>query len=149
MLGLVDLLPAHQLSEPIDPSQLEPEARVTSRARALVQALAIDRRAWEDPSSALWRGDLGEPPVLGVLPDDRWALCWLGRVAVERYTPGEPVGLQEISQRLGVRRQTVDMWRHRKIMPEPRWRVGGRPAWRWIDIYTWNLERRDVRPLPA
>src|SRR5437870_13824159 len=39
--------------------------------------------------------------------------------------PGEsvPVGAAEIAARLGVRPQTVHTWRHRKLMPEPRWTV--------------------------
>jgi len=44
--------------------------------------------------------------------------------------PGKsvPVGAAEIAARLGVRRQTVHTWRHRKLMPEPRWTVSGQPA---------------------
>lgn len=49
----------------------------------------------------------------------------------------EPVGLAEIAERLGVERGTVDMWRHRELLPEPRWTVGGRPAWSWGDIEDW------------
>lgn len=59
----------------------------------------------------------------------------------------EPVGLVEIADRLGVSRSAVDLWRFRdkdaakhpdrERMPEPRWTVGGRPAWNWSDIERW------------
>ena len=53
--------------------------------------------------------------------------------------PGEfvPVGAAEIAARLGVRPQTVHTWRHRKLMPEPRWTVSGQPAWDWPEIEAW------------
>jgi predicted DNA-binding transcriptional regulator AlpA len=50
----------------------------------------------------------------------------------------DPVGIVEIAQRLGVQRGTVDMWRFRSLhFPEPRWQVGGRPAWDWSDVEAW------------
>jgi len=49
----------------------------------------------------------------------------------------EPVGLAEIADRLRVTRATVDSWRMRDRLPEPRWTVGGRPAWNWADIEAW------------
>lgn len=54
----------------------------------------------------------------------------------------EPVGAVEIADRLGVGRHTVDMWRRRPSVrfPEPRWTVGGRPAWNWPDIAQWAKE---------
>ncbi len=51
-----------------------------------------------------------------------------------------PVGLAEIADRLGVERCTVDKWRNRGLLPEPRWTVGGRPAWAWADIAAWAFE---------
>jgi hypothetical protein len=49
-----------------------------------------------------------------------------------------PVGLVEIAERLGLRRQTISVWRTRHPdFPHPRWRVSGLPAWDW---------RRDVLP---
>jgi len=48
-----------------------------------------------------------------------------------------PVGLVEIAERLGVERQTVDAWRHRRLLPDPAWTVGGRPAWAWSTIEAW------------
>ncbi len=48
-----------------------------------------------------------------------------------------PVGAAEIAERLGVRPQTVHTWRHRKILPPPRWKVSGQPAWDWIEIEEW------------
>lgn len=55
-------------------------------------------------------------------------------------TDVEPVGLEEIAQRLGVQRGTVDMWRQRSVLPEPWWTVGGRPAWPWRAIREWACE---------
>jgi len=54
----------------------------------------------------------------------------------------EPVGIPEIAERLTklghkTERATVDMWRHRGLLPEPRWTVGGRPAWSFGDIVRW------------
>jgi len=51
-----------------------------------------------------------------------------------------PVGIVEIADRLGVERGTVDQWRHRGLLPEPRWVVGGRPAWNLDDIHDWAEE---------
>lgn len=53
-----------------------------------------------------------------------------------------PVGIPEIAERLNVKRQTVDNWRHGKKLdgeqfPEPTWAVGGRPAWNWPVIERW------------
>lgn len=50
----------------------------------------------------------------------------------------EPVGAVEVAARLGVKRATVDIWRTRDLgFPEPRWTVGGRPAWNWDEIEAW------------
>jgi hypothetical protein len=49
----------------------------------------------------------------------------------------DPVGLSEIAERLGVKPQTAQMWRHRKVMPAPRWTVSGQPAWEWADVLKW------------
>lgn len=48
-----------------------------------------------------------------------------------------PVGIIEIARHLGVQRATVDQWLVRKLLPPPRWAVGGRPAWAWEDIAGW------------
>lgn len=50
----------------------------------------------------------------------------------------DPVGIVEIADRLGVKRQTVDQWRLRKLLPEPCWTVGKRPAWTWNQIAEWG-----------
>lgn len=49
----------------------------------------------------------------------------------------QPVGIVEIAARLGVKRQTVDVWRVRGLLPEPKGLVGGRPAWDWPEIEAW------------
>jgi hypothetical protein len=71
------------------------------------------------------------------------ATCWLA----SRCT-GEPVGIVEIADRVGVNRQTVDNWQQRSAagFPPPRWRVGGRPAWSWqLDIEPWARETGRIR----
>ena len=61
----------------------------------------------------------------------------------------EPVGLLEIAERLGVARSTVDKWRIRGLLPEPRWVVGGRPAWPWTEIRTWAEETGRAKEVNA
>lgn len=48
-----------------------------------------------------------------------------------------PVGAAEIAERLDVKPQTVHTWRHRGLMPDPRWTVSGQPAWEWREIEEW------------
>lgn len=48
-----------------------------------------------------------------------------------------PVGIVEIADLLNVQRGTVDQWIHRGIFPDPRWTVGGRPAWEQTDVEAW------------
>jgi hypothetical protein len=55
----------------------------------------------------------------------------------DQHTKHEPVGLAEIGERLNVQRDGVEGWRHRGLLPEARWTVGGQPAWCW---------RRDIEP---
>lgn len=52
----------------------------------------------------------------------------------------EVVGAVEIARRLGVARATVDQWRQRSVLPDPRWQVGGRPAWSWAEVRAWAEE---------
>ncbi|MGH2684162.1 MAG: hypothetical protein ACRDJP_01680 [Actinomycetota bacterium] len=52
----------------------------------------------------------------------------------------DPVGTVEIAQRLSVTRKAVDAWRMRTLrvpFPDPKWTVGGRPAWDWAEIEAW------------
>ncbi len=53
----------------------------------------------------------------------------------------DPVGAKEIATLLDVEEQTVQQWKHRKLLPAPRWpEVGGRPAWTWEQIRAWAVE---------
>lgn len=66
-----------------------------------------------------------------------------------RSVASVPVGAAEIAERLHVRPQTVHTWRHRGVMPAPRWTVSGQPAWDWADIEEWarrtgRLGERDI-----
>lgn len=50
----------------------------------------------------------------------------------------DPVGATEIANRAGVGRPTVEQWtRRHATFPEPRWTIGGRPAWNWPDVKEW------------
>lgn len=69
------------------------------------------------------------------------ATCW-----VASECTGEPVGLTEIADRLGVKLQSAMNWRTRDVLPPPRWTVGGRPAWSWQrDIEPWARETGRIR----
>ena len=56
------------------------------------------------------------------------------------------VAMSDIARRLGVRPNTVNMWRYRSDLstnkstmrfPEPDRTVGGRPAWKWGQVVAW------------
>jgi predicted DNA-binding transcriptional regulator AlpA len=49
----------------------------------------------------------------------------------------DAVGVLEIAERLGVKRQTVSMWKLRGLLPEPDRLVSGQPAWDWPVIEAW------------
>lgn len=53
----------------------------------------------------------------------------------------EPVGIQEIAERLHRTRWAVDTWlrndRAASGFPAPKWKVGGRPCWNWPDVEAW------------
>ena len=49
----------------------------------------------------------------------------------------QPVGLREIAERLGVAPVTVSSWRHRGLLPPPRWRVSRGPVWDWPEVAAW------------
>ena len=53
-----------------------------------------------------------------------------------------------VADRLKVRRQTVHMWRHRGIMPEPDYMLNGGPVWAWWRIRDW-AERTGRMATPA
>lgn len=52
----------------------------------------------------------------------------------------EPVGVKEIAERLDVQPNTVHVWRHRRVLPEPKGSVSGDPVWDWPDIEAWAEE---------
>jgi hypothetical protein len=56
-----------------------------------------------------------------------------------------PVGAAEIAARLRVKPQTVHTWRHRKLLPPPRWTVSGQPAWDWPEIESWARQTGRLR----
>lgn len=61
----------------------------------------------------------------------------------------ELVDIEAVAQRLDVKRQTVRMWRHRQILPEPDWYLNGGPIWKWKTVQVWAEETgRLTRPDP-
>lgn len=55
-----------------------------------------------------------------------------------------PVGGLEIADRLGVKRETVAMWKVRGLLPPKRWTVSGEDAWDWaadIEPWAWGTGR--------
>jgi len=52
----------------------------------------------------------------------------------------DPVGADDVADRLGVPRNTVHVWRYRGVLPEPSWTVSGRPCWNWPDVERWAKE---------
>jgi predicted site-specific integrase-resolvase len=57
----------------------------------------------------------------------------------------DPVGLVEIAERLGVKRQTANMWRFRGLLPDPPWVVSGQPCWAWETIEAWARETERLK----
>lgn len=49
----------------------------------------------------------------------------------------DPVGGEEIAERLEVAPSTVRVWRHRGLLPEPEGTVSGRECWNWPTIRRW------------
>jgi hypothetical protein len=58
-----------------------------------------------------------------------------------------PVGAAEVAARLHVKPQTVHTWRHRNLMPAPRWNVSGQPAWDWAEIEAWAKQTGRLRTI--
>ena len=52
----------------------------------------------------------------------------------------DPVDIPGIASRLSVARQTVDMWRHRGILPQPDYPQLTFPVWEWPTIEAWAIE---------
>jgi hypothetical protein len=50
------------------------------------------------------------------------------------------VDIERVAARLLVKRETVRMWRHREILPDPEWYLNGGPIWRWETIERWAKE---------
>jgi hypothetical protein len=47
------------------------------------------------------------------------------------------VSTLEISQRLGVEKNTVHQWRYRGLFPEPDWQLSIGPVWKWATVARW------------
>lgn len=125
---------------------VEPGADAKRTATKMLSAAVKEWGGQDDVSLQVVRGNIeawdGATPVRFSVGS--WNNAGSLRVSVDgfRAPNGDPVGLVEIAQRLGVARQTVDAWRHRDLLPEPRWTVGGRPAWDWSDIARWAADTK-------
>jgi hypothetical protein len=61
----------------------------------------------------------------------------------------EPVGLAEISELLGVPPNTVTSWRHRDVLPRPRWELKAGPIWDAGDLRKWyEREKGSAAAIP-
>ncbi|HLT70065.1 MAG TPA: hypothetical protein VKZ72_07855 [Acidimicrobiales bacterium] len=131
-------------AEGIDPAETDEWEQVRWIGRVTIDALV-------DPDETLFGGDVIATTVEGFVLRDREVAAgqtvdlW---VPVDRRggpVDDTPVGIVEIAERLGVERQTVDAWRHRGVLPDPAWTVGGRPAWAWSTIEAWARATRRLR----
>ncbi|MFS8523142.1 MAG: hypothetical protein FWJ87_17580 [Micromonosporaceae bacterium] len=117
----------------IDPAEADEWEQVRWIGRVAIDALV-------DPDEFPFGGDVivtSQGFVVRELTAGRSVDLW---VPVDRRggpVDDTPVGIVEIAERLGVERQTVDAWRHRRVLPDPAWTVGGRPAWAWSTIEAW------------
>jgi hypothetical protein len=57
--------------------------------------------------------------------------------SMTKIDPADLVSIQEIATALEVRRDTVDKWRYRGVLPEPIATVASGPLWLWPDIEAW------------
>ncbi len=48
-----------------------------------------------------------------------------------------PIGISEVADLLNVKRQTVDQWIVREVLPLPTGRISGNPWWWRHDIERW------------
>lgn len=49
----------------------------------------------------------------------------------------DPVGVADIADRLGVKRQTVALWNMKKRLPPPDWQLRSGPLWHWPRVKKW------------
>lgn len=49
----------------------------------------------------------------------------------------EPVSIAEIASRLGVKKDTVNKWRQRGLLPVPTFELAVGPVWEWAYVKRW------------
>lgn len=57
------------------------------------------------------------------------------------------VDIEAVARILGVKRETVRMWRHRRLLPDPEWYLNGGPIWRLSTIEAWAKETGRTKAL--
>ncbi len=55
------------------------------------------------------------------------------------------VDIPLVAQRLGVSRNTVDIWRSRDILPPPDYPNLSRPLWDWTTIEDWAVNTNRLK----
>jgi predicted DNA-binding transcriptional regulator AlpA len=68
---------------------------------------------------------------------EEYVVAAQAEVAPKVAQRAELVGIPEVAELLGVKRETVDKWRRRGRLPEPGWVVGGSPVWEAGEIRAW------------
>lgn len=61
-------------------------------------------------------------------------------------TLSDPVSLDDIARRLGVKPQTPRQWRQRGVMPAPLFVVARVPVWDWPTIEVWARDTNRWHP---
>lgn len=56
------------------------------------------------------------------------------------------VGVAEVATALGVEANTVQVWRHRGVLPPPDWTLAMGPVWRWSTIKRWAIRTGRLDP---
>jgi predicted GIY-YIG superfamily endonuclease len=77
---------------------------------------------------------------------DRWRSGLEPVPAPVSHDEALPVGALEVAGFLGVKRETVAMWKIRGLLPPARWVVSGEDAWDWAeDIEPWARQTGRLR----
>lgn len=54
------------------------------------------------------------------------------------------VGTKDIAERCDIDENRVSNWNRRGKLPDPEWVIGGRPAWRWVELLKRVPEIREL-----
>jgi hypothetical protein len=114
-----------------------------------IKIARFDRRHVSDPRRWAqwnhWAGNWarfskpGSPEQWARQDADRQAAAAEARAWLDSVTAAaDPLSVDGIAERLGVRPDTVHKWRARGLgMPEPRWQAADTSLWFWPDVWAW------------